>query len=254
MEGEQALVGRAAHRQRAFGRLAQIDIGIAFVGEDDEVVLIGQREQACANTLRSRTRLRDWMANRYRPRRCVPAPLWAAPRSRARNPVAAVRRHEQRLGARAQRRRGIALIEWIGQKNCGPLSRLGFRHDREQREEQSFARAVQRQQIFLRIDRRARKAETLDEPSARRLAPFLAAVDRRIVAEIFRMLGNRVQHESRHGTIGIADRETDRCLARLMRIEQRRKLGERRRRKCGKAAGKHPRNLVALSRAVQRQA
>ena len=93
MEGEQPLE-TAAHRitrgQRADRRLAEIDVGVAFVGEHGEIISVGEREQVRANSPRSHTRLRDWRASRCKPRPCAPEPISAATHNREGNPVAAV--------------------------------------------------------------------------------------------------------------------------------------------------------------------
>ena len=86
MEGEQPLERRAARGQRADRRLVQIDVGVAFVREHREVVLVGEREQRSPIVFARRPRLRDWTASRYRPPPCAPASLSAATHSREGSP------------------------------------------------------------------------------------------------------------------------------------------------------------------------
>ncbi len=235
MEAEQALERRAADAERAGRTLAQIDVGVAFVGEHREVVSVGEREQRSpigfvrhrAFGIGGRTQVSRDGALQDTVRKCREIGQEAACRIGA---------HEDRLGARRQDRRGVALVERIGQQDRGPRAGLAFGRDDEGGEEQTLARAVQRQDLALGIDV---DGEAALEPGGGRVAPSLGAVDRRIFAELMGVGDERFGDESGHGAARIADRERDGRPARRMRIEQIREHGEGRRRQLGKSAWKH---------------
>ena len=152
-------------------------------------------------------------------------------------------RHEHGFSARRQHGRCIALIERIGDQDDGTRACLRIRRDDERREEQPFARAVQRQDVAFGIDHGIRQCEAPPEPACGRLAPIGCAVDGGIFAELVRVARDCFGDERRHDPARIAHREAHRHSPRLHGIEQVRQLHERPRRKLGKAAWKHVKSV-----------
>ena len=132
----------------------------------------------------------------------------------------------------------IALVERVGQQDRGPRAVLLFGRDDEGRQEQPFARAVERQDMRVRIDGGLGQAEAPPQPAACRRAPFRRAGDRRIFAELMGVGRDGLGDEAGHRPARIADGQTHGGRAGRHRIEQRRQLGESRGRKRAEAAGK----------------
>ena len=85
---------------------------------------------------------------------------------------------------------------------------------RKQHREQAFARAVQRQEMLVRIDR-AVQAEAAVEPAAAASRQSSRAGDGGIIAEARGRFDQGLCHEVRHRAAGIADGQIDRLLAGL---------------------------------------
>ena len=102
----------------------------------------------------------------------------------------------------------------------------------ERGEKQSLARAVEHQHFGRRIDR-AIEREAAIEPFADGVGELIEALVRRIAAEFLDMRGDDLADESRDRMLRLADRETDRGLARRNVVEQLAHAHERRARAGG---------------------
>ena len=237
-----------ARGQGSGRRVAQIDVSVAFVREHCEVIRVRQSEQCSpiigighrAFGIGGRADIGGGRAFEHRFRK---------PFEGGQEAGLDAGRHEDGLGARRQDRSRIGLVEGVGQQDRWPRARLCLGRDDEGREEQTFARPVERQEMAVGIDRRLRQAEAAPEPALAAVAPFRRAVDRRIFAEFVRVSCDRLGDEGRHRAARIADCEVYGRRARRNGIEQRRELGEGRRGKLGKAAGEHGNSLRCERRA-----
>ena len=136
--------------QGADRRRVAIDLGIAFVREDLEVVAFGQFQQRgpvrAVGTdplrVRGRADVGDGRAvQKVGRQRCE---IRQETGFRATGQV-------NRFGARGDRGNGIALIERVRQQDRRALAILGFRRQRDAGAEQPLARAVQRQDLRFRV-------------------------------------------------------------------------------------------------------
>ncbi len=202
--------------QDARRRRVAPDLGIAFVSQHDEVVLLGQRDEiaqvllARHRSLRVRRRAevaqRDAVEHRGRQRRVV-----------GQEPRSGRRRRLDRLGADRQRSCAIRLVERVRHQHGGPRAVLCLRRERERRVEQALARAVQRHDPRVRVEPRAVPSR---DPVGDGRAQILGPVIGRIAAELVEMRGDRLGDQRRQRMPRLADRHRQFRPARRMAVEQ----------------------------------
>ena len=135
--------------ERADRRLVEIDVGVAFVREHCEVVLVGSGEQCSPIVFVGAGAFR--IGGRADENGDCPLEQFRWQRRVVGKEIRLLRRrHEHRFGAARQRRRRVALIERVRDQDRWPLAGLRVRRDDERRQEQPLARAVERQQMLCR--------------------------------------------------------------------------------------------------------
>ena len=170
--------GGLGGRERARRRGVAVDLAVALVGEDAEVVALGEREEAAPvgrvgdRALRVRRRAdvgeRDPVEERRRQRGVV-----------GQEAGLGGRRHRHRLGAGGERRGAVGLVERVRHQHRRPRARLGLGREREGGVEQALAGAVQRDHLGVGVDRDAVAA---GEPGGDGGAELGGALVRRVEA------------------------------------------------------------------------
>ncbi len=139
------------HLQRAGRRRVAVDLGIALVGEDAEIVLLGQRDQRrpvvpaghCALRVGGRAEIGDGDAVQHLGGQRAEIGQKAGGRGG---------RHEDRLGRHRQRRHHVDLVERVRHQYRRPPAALGLGAKRHGGVVEPLARAVQRHHLRRRIE------------------------------------------------------------------------------------------------------
>jgi hypothetical protein len=198
------------------------DLGIAFVGEDAEIVLLGQRQQPApvgpvgnrALRVGRRAEIGDGDAVEHGGvERGVVGQV----------PGLGGRRHVMRLGAHGERGHGIDLIERIGRQDHRALAVLPLGAEREGCVEQPFARAVERHQPVGR----KRHAIAARDPAGDGVEQLGRAVVVRVAGKTGKRPVQHIGEEGRHRVARLADGHGDRGAARGVRIKKRPQTRER---------------------------
>ena len=230
--------------EHAVRRVLGVDLGIAFVGKNDEAEAARQTRRAFPDRQDRRPRPADWRRSeidRDRARQQLvgerveigqeagrlrsPADRPARNRPRSRPPH---RPHRTDWGS-APRACGTLYRRRAAARNSSPRCAARNRPSRE---------PLSTSTSFAGIDRPRGSAKRLLEPVGRGLRELIEAFVHRIAAELVDMRGNHRAHERRHSMLRLTDREADRGLARRRVAKQLAQPHERRARiRCTKRRG-----------------
>ncbi len=198
----------ARHLERAGGRLVAVDLRIALVGEDAEIVALGEIEKHApvapvghrALRVRGRADIGD--------RGAVEHVRGQAGEVRQVTGFGAAGQID-RLGPGRQRGHGVALVEGVRQQHQGLPAALALGREREAGVEEALAGAVERQDRALRVAVGLGDAVAPRQPVRDRLAQLRNALVRRIAREAAGVLGQDAGHEIRDRVPRLADRHGD---------------------------------------------
>ena len=171
--------------QNASGRALGINLRVALVGEEHEVVLPGEQQSPGRDRRGSRRRLGGSRASKDRRRAYARAALVGFEPIEIGEKAGLNRRgKENRLGAVRQRGRDIDLIKRVGDQHGRTRVGRAPVEGGGDGGEQSLARAAEDVDVLLRIDPAVQPVAAL-EPLGDRLSQLRNAVDRRIFSEPF---------------------------------------------------------------------
>ncbi len=230
VEDEQVLetLGRGSGNLEAAGRRrVGVDLRIALVEEQDEVVTARQCERAADVVGRGDGTLRVGGRAQVEPGR-APQNVGLLLQLIEIGQVAGIRRgvEEIRFAAGAVCSTNIGLVIRVGDQHHRLAIETLAADCRQRREVQALARAVDGQNLARRIDG-AGKAVAPADPSSDGLAQFVGAADLRIARQLGSCLGQLLGDERRHRLARIADGELDRPrMARRDVLEQASRPGE----------------------------
>ena len=187
---DQQVAEALAQRLRRFEgtgrRVAIIDLGIAFVDDQHEIVLPGQADRLLQiievgnGALRIRRRAEK---GQRRPVEEVGVERGEI----GQEPGRARRRQRHHLGAGHDRRPAIGLVERVGDERRRPLSGLLRRHGQLRSQIQAFLGAGQRQQMAEWIEEAGFEIIAPGQPVAGGRAKLVRAHDRRVAVPLIGM-------------------------------------------------------------------
>jgi hypothetical protein len=194
---------RRGQRAQRWAVLVEIDLRIAFVGGDDEVVLFRQVEQLLP--LVERQDLARGVARGADIDHLHGFPQILGNAIKVHGEAVLGQGVEvEGLGAREQRGALVDLVEGVGRDD--PLDVLGLVDDRLGEGKQGFPATVHREDLSRRIERHAITAAT---PSGDAAAQRFAALGRGIARQAREVLHKRLADEVRCRVFRLADGEID---------------------------------------------
>jgi hypothetical protein len=204
-----------------------VDLGIAFVDQQDEIIAPRERDQAPQVREIGRGALRvRWRAQIER----GGALEQLGPQIVERRQMAARRGYRQQHRLRAGDRGGaqVHIVEGVGQQDRGRPARLALGHDHLRDHEQGFLGARAGQNVPLGIERAVGQMVATRQPVGDRLAKCRCAADGRIAPPEIPVLLERLCQQLRDRMHRLADREIDRGAPRRRRhgLEQQREPPE----------------------------
>ncbi len=217
------LAERGAGFERARRRRAVVNLGVALVGREHEIVFAGEADRLLQIVEAGDRPLRSSTASTDRTARSALERRFGDRIEIGKEPVVARRVEEHRLGARHRRRAVIDEVIRVRHQHDGLAPGLFARHDETGKEIEPLLGAGEGHDMALGVERARRELVAPAEPIDDRLAQLGGAGHRRVSVPLVRMGGEGLGEQRRRLMLRLADRHRDDLVVdpRRHRAEQR---------------------------------